>query len=183
VQRNIVTCIGVTYRRVLDWMIGFIAHYTFTTRDYRQYSAIAILHTFQFTVTHPVGISVITSRILATYITVSLSLQITRGVFFAQSSSLFAIILQLPIPKTRLSSIPLFPSSCLGRLASRSSALHFSLLLASVSSRLLIASFYNPSTRTTQKAASLIEEACLLVCCLAVDVLFLHAYASRECVY
>jgi hypothetical protein len=27
---NIVTCRGVcmTYRRVLDWMIGFIAHYT-----------------------------------------------------------------------------------------------------------------------------------------------------------
>jgi hypothetical protein len=41
--------------RLLDWMIGFIAPYTFTTRDDRQYSAIADLHTLQFTVTHAVG--------------------------------------------------------------------------------------------------------------------------------
>jgi hypothetical protein len=53
-------------RRVLDWMIGFIASYTFTTRNYRQYSAIAILHTLLFTVTQPLGFSVFTSRILAT---------------------------------------------------------------------------------------------------------------------
>jgi hypothetical protein len=38
----------------------------FTTRDYRQYSAISILHTFQFTVAHTPGFSVFTSRILAT---------------------------------------------------------------------------------------------------------------------
>jgi hypothetical protein len=56
----------VTIDGVLDWMIGFIAHYTFTTRDYMQYSAIAILHTCQFTVTHALGLSVLTSRILAT---------------------------------------------------------------------------------------------------------------------
>jgi hypothetical protein len=52
-------------RQVLDW-IGFIASYTFTTQDYRQYSAIAILHTFEFTVAHIPGFSVFTSRILAT---------------------------------------------------------------------------------------------------------------------
>jgi membrane protein YqaA with SNARE-associated domain len=33
--------VGVTVDGVLDWMIGFIAPYTFTTRDYRQYSAVA----------------------------------------------------------------------------------------------------------------------------------------------
>jgi hypothetical protein len=50
----------------LDWVIGFIAPYTFTTRDYRQYSTIAILHIFQFTVPNVLGFSVFTSRILAT---------------------------------------------------------------------------------------------------------------------
>jgi hypothetical protein len=40
--------------------------YIHTVRDYRQYSAIAILHTLQFTFTHALGFSVFTSRILAT---------------------------------------------------------------------------------------------------------------------
>jgi hypothetical protein len=52
---------------VLNSMIGFIGTlYTFTTRDYRQSSAIAELLTFQFTITHALGFSVFTSRILAT---------------------------------------------------------------------------------------------------------------------
>jgi hypothetical protein len=37
-----------------------------TTRDYMQYSAIGILQALQFTVTHALGISVFTSRILTT---------------------------------------------------------------------------------------------------------------------
>jgi hypothetical protein len=40
--------------------------YIHTTGDYKQYSAIAMIHTFQFTVTHTLGFSVFTSRILAT---------------------------------------------------------------------------------------------------------------------
>jgi hypothetical protein len=49
--------------RVLNWMIGFIGTlHIHTTRDYRQYSAIAILHT----VAQALGFSVFTSRILAT---------------------------------------------------------------------------------------------------------------------
>jgi hypothetical protein len=47
-------------------MIIFIVPYIFTTWDYKQYSAIADLHTLQFTVTHAIGFSVFTSRILAT---------------------------------------------------------------------------------------------------------------------
>jgi hypothetical protein len=79
-----------------------------TTRDYRQYSATADPHTLQFTVTHALGFSVFTSRILATdFITVSLTLQITYKVLFAPSNSFIAIILQLPISKTRLYSIQL----------------------------------------------------------------------------
>jgi hypothetical protein len=59
-QFKIVTCRGT------DWMVRFIAPYTFTTRDCRQYSAIADLHYSQFTVTHALVFSVFTSRILAT---------------------------------------------------------------------------------------------------------------------
>jgi hypothetical protein len=41
-------------------------HLIHTTRDYRQYSAIAVPHTLQFTVAHALGFSVFSSRILAT---------------------------------------------------------------------------------------------------------------------
>jgi hypothetical protein len=51
---------------LIQWMIGFIAPYIFTIRVYRQYSTIAIQHTFQFNVTHALGFSVFTSRILTT---------------------------------------------------------------------------------------------------------------------
>jgi hypothetical protein len=48
---NIVAC-SSDYRKVHDWLFAFIAPYTFTTRDYRQYSAIADLYTLHYTVTH-----------------------------------------------------------------------------------------------------------------------------------
>jgi hypothetical protein len=48
----------------VGWMIGFIAPYTFTRRNYRQYSSIADLRTFQFTVIHELGFSFFTNRIL-----------------------------------------------------------------------------------------------------------------------
>jgi hypothetical protein len=47
-----------------DWIYWTL--YIHTTQDYRQYSAIADLHTLQFTVIHALGFSVFTSRILAT---------------------------------------------------------------------------------------------------------------------
>jgi hypothetical protein len=59
--------VGVTYKAGLgldDWI--YCTLYIHTVRDYRQYSSIAILHTFQFTATHALGFSVFTSRILAT---------------------------------------------------------------------------------------------------------------------
>jgi hypothetical protein len=50
------------------------------------------MRTLQFTVTHALGISVFTSRIVETdFVTVSLSLQITYEVFFASSNSILAI--------------------------------------------------------------------------------------------
>jgi hypothetical protein len=59
------SCVGVTYKTgfgFTDW----IYRHTHTTRDYRKYSAIADLHTLLFTVTHALGFSVVTNRILAT---------------------------------------------------------------------------------------------------------------------
>jgi hypothetical protein len=68
-------------RRVIVRMIGFYALWLqslLITFKYRQYSAIADLHTFQLTVAQALGFSVFTSRILATdlnteIITVSLN--------------------------------------------------------------------------------------------------------------
>jgi hypothetical protein len=77
------------------------------------------------------------------FITVSLTLQITYEVFFSQTNSFLAIILQLPIPKVWLNSIPLLPGSCPARLASQLD-----------SSRLLILNWsllYNHFAWTTQK--------------------------------
>jgi hypothetical protein len=48
-------------------MIGFIPPFTFTQFGTTgSYSAVAVLRTLQFAVTHALGFSVITSRILAT---------------------------------------------------------------------------------------------------------------------
>jgi hypothetical protein len=38
-------------------------------------------------------------------------------------------------------------------------------------------SFYNPSAQTTQKAVSIVDKACLMIRCLALDVM-LRTYAS-----
>jgi hypothetical protein len=76
----------------LDEWIYYTSH-IHTTRDYRRYNATADLHTLQVTVSHPLGFSVFTSRILATDLQVSLSLQITHEVFFAQPNSFLASIL------------------------------------------------------------------------------------------
>jgi hypothetical protein len=53
-------------RRVLDWMIGFIDTLYTVLGTTGNYSAIADIHILQFTVTHALGFSVFTSRIMAT---------------------------------------------------------------------------------------------------------------------
>jgi hypothetical protein len=68
-MKYIFTCRGrlfVTYKTgfgLYDWIYWHLSH---TTWDYRQYSAISDLRTLQFTVTHALGFSAFTSRILAT---------------------------------------------------------------------------------------------------------------------
>jgi hypothetical protein len=95
-----------------NWIHWHLIH---STRDYRQYSAIADLHTLQFTVTHALRFSVFTSRILATdFITFSLSLKISHEVF------LHRLISYLPLfCNCQLKSFPLLPSSYVDRLESR----------------------------------------------------------------
>jgi hypothetical protein len=106
-------------------------------------------HSTHFTVTHALGFSVFTSRILATdFITVSLSLQITHEVFYSPLN-FFLHILQLPFPKTGLNSNPLLPSSYPGRLASRNSA-PFYAVTANFGTLL-----YNHFPRITQKTQTL----------------------------
>jgi hypothetical protein len=83
--------------RGFDWLMGFInALYIHTVRDYRQYSAIAILHTLQFTVTYALGFSVFTSRILATDL-----LQSHCNVKSYMKSSLHSLIHFLPLFSTQ----------------------------------------------------------------------------------
>jgi hypothetical protein len=56
----------VTYKTVLDWVIGFIDTSYTQLGTAVNYSAIADLHTLRLTVAHTLGFSAFTSRILAT---------------------------------------------------------------------------------------------------------------------
>jgi hypothetical protein len=99
-------------------MIGFIAPHTFTTRDYRQYSAIANQHTFHFTVAHTLGFSAFTSRILATDFS-----QSHCNCKSHMKSSLHHLIPFLPLfCSCQFNSSA--PNPYPGRLASRNSTLH-----------------------------------------------------------
>jgi hypothetical protein len=144
-------------------MTGFInTLYIHTTRDYRQYSDIAYLHTFQFTAAHALGFSIITSRIL-------------RGVFSSQSDPFLAIILQLPIPKTGLTSIPLLltgwpPEVRLFTLC------HY----CSICGRVFCVLLLHLGTDPTENTAYVVNEACLPRRCLATDVLLSRVLAFVE---
>jgi hypothetical protein len=82
-------------------------------------------------------------------------------VFFAQPSSFLAIILQLPILKTWLNSIP---SSYPSALASQT---RLYLTTTVLYCRTLL---YNHFAWTTQRTASVVKVMCLLIHCLARDV-------------
>jgi hypothetical protein len=63
---HVYECACMTYKTgsVLDDCV--YRHLIHTTRNYRQYGAIAVLHTLQFTVTHALGFPIFTCRILTT---------------------------------------------------------------------------------------------------------------------
>jgi hypothetical protein len=133
-----------------------------------------------FAVAQALGFSVLISRVLSLhlsppgngFITVSLALQTTREVFFAPSNSSVAIILQLPIPKTRLDSNPLLPSSYPRRLAFRLFTLDYS---ASTISSDVLCPFIISRNRPHGKHPSIVKEECLPVRYLAMDVLLSRA--------
>jgi hypothetical protein len=96
----------VTYKQFLGGMIGFIdTIYIHTTRDYRQYSAIADLHSSQFTVTRALLFSQSSLVVFCQRIYHSpTSLQITHEVYITLPSSFLAISSQSPstaISRTR----------------------------------------------------------------------------------
>jgi hypothetical protein len=106
----------VTYGQVLDLMIGIIETLFTQLGITSNYSAIADLYNLQFTVTHALGFSVFTCRILATdFHTVAIPEFhcncSTYEVFFAHSNSFLVISSQSPstaISRTR----PNSNSSC-----------------------------------------------------------------------
>jgi hypothetical protein len=80
-------------RRVLNWMVGFIDTLFTQLGTTGNYRAIAILHALQFTVTHTLGFSVFTSRILTTDLQqYDCNLKITHEVFFAPPNHILAVI-------------------------------------------------------------------------------------------
>jgi hypothetical protein len=70
IRTSIIHCkdegVCVTHRRGLNWIIGFIDTLYTPLGTTGSHSAIADLHTLQFTVTYTLVSSVCTSRILAT---------------------------------------------------------------------------------------------------------------------
>jgi hypothetical protein len=144
--RNVVSRLGVTYNMGFDWMIGFIAPYTLTTRDYRHYKRYRCSTHFP------------AHRCIRTNI---LSLHKSYPGNGSQYNLFSCHFLQLPIPKTRLSLIP---------------------LLFYISSDFLTVPSYKSSARTPRKTlSSVVKNACLLVRYLAIDILLLNACVAGMC--
>jgi hypothetical protein len=103
------------------------------------------------------------------FITVSLALEITCEVFMSQSNSFLAISSQsllTAISRTRPNSLP-------------------TTVLYSSTTPVLLNTSYNNFAQTPRKTpSSIIKNACLLACYLAMDVLLLlRVHVLRECVY
>jgi hypothetical protein len=149
----------VTIDGFLDWMIGFIDT-LYTPLNYRQYSAIADLHALHFTVTHALGFSVFTSRILTT------DLYQSHCHFKSHMEPSFHSLIPFsPLfcncQFRRLNSIPLLPSSYPGRLASRNSTQFFTIEFFSITT-------LHRSRR--KRSLSIVGKSCLQCRCIATEV-------------
>jgi hypothetical protein len=126
-----------TSTRWLDLM-----HLIHTTRDYRQYSAIAVLHTLEFTVPHALRFLVFTSRILAT------DLSQSRWHFKSHMKTSYHSLTHF---------LPLF-CDCQFRILDTTTLSYCSLLLLLFKRHSL--SVYDPSARTPRKTpSSIIKDA------------------------
>jgi hypothetical protein len=165
--RYIVTCM-----RDYRWVFGFddcfyCTLYIHTARDYMQLQR---YRWFTHFTVHRYTLVVSWQRI---YHSLTVTSNNTWSLLFKHNSFL-AIILQLPVPKTRFHSVPLLPAGW------RPETRHFiSRLLGRV---FWLCPFITPR-HGPHKKLFVVKEAYLLVRCLAMDVLVLHAYASRERVY
>jgi hypothetical protein len=131
--------------------------YIHTVRDYGQYSAIAILHTFQFTFyTH-------------------LYSQPLLVVSWQRNSTQ---------PHCHFKSHRLIPFVAISAAANSNTRLDYPRLLFYTPSRLLTVPFHNSSARTPRKTqSSIVNNACLLIRYLAMNILLLsRALVLRECV-
>jgi hypothetical protein len=131
-------------------MIGFIStsvtYSVLITLKYRQYSAIAHLHTFQFTVAHALGFCVPTSRLGATDLkTETITISLDYALQILHINEVF---------KTHSKS-------------SQADLLYSAVLLVPIRSASLRLSLYSLHTEHAENTASVVVEACLPRRCLA----------------
>jgi hypothetical protein len=121
---NIVTC------RLCAWIIDGVLGWKIGLTPYRLNSGLQAIralqlfpHTLQLTLTHAIGFSVFTSRILATDLSQSHCNLMHTGSFLFTALFLYChYSVNLPTPKARLSSNSLLSISYPGRQASRNSS-------------------------------------------------------------
>jgi hypothetical protein len=160
----------VTYKTgfgLRDWIHCTL--YIHTVQDYRQDSAIAILHAFQFTAAHALGFSVFTIRILAT------NLSQSHCHFNSyMKSSWHSLIPFVPFLLTHLR----LPSPELNQVL-LTTVLHSFYYCSSE----FLCPFITPRHEPQGKHPCIVKVACLLVRYLVMDVLLSRGRVLRECVY
>jgi hypothetical protein len=103
-----------------DWVSCTL--HIYTTRDYRQYSAIADLHTLQFATAHALRLSSLAVSWQRIYNSLTVTSNYTRSLLFHSLIPFLPLFWKCQF--RRLDSIHLLPSSYPGRLTSRNSTLH-----------------------------------------------------------
>jgi hypothetical protein len=172
---NIVMCKGYAWRqwRVLFRMIGFIDTSVTSYLNYNQYNSYlqsiqpyrSFTH-FQFTVAHALGFSISTSRLLRTDLNTELAIQITI------KSSCYFVFNHYVLHCPNLYSTNLHNSLTAPNWTAVCRCIHIILteLWSDTSYRL---SLYRLLTDPTENTAWTVEEACLPLGCLAIDVISL----------